>query len=207
MKPMFFRALSLFLVFSQVGFGQSPAQPRIDRVEKGLLPAVLIKGDLAWTIQDRMKHYRVPGVSIAVINDFKIEWAKAYGVKDSETNEPVSTETLFQAGSISKPVAAMAALKKVEQGKIGLDEDINNKLTTWKLPDNEFTAKKKVTLANLLSHTGGLTVHGFPGYAPDEKIPTLPQTALRRRIPLRSVSISSRARNLDIQVGASPSRS
>ena len=175
MKPMFFRALSLFLVFSQVGFGQSPAQPRIERVEKGLLPAVLIKGDLAWTIQDRMKHYKVPGVSIAVINDFKIEWAKAYGVKDIETNEPVSTETLFQAGSISKPVAAMAALKKVEQGKIGLDEDINNKLTTWKLPDNEFTAKKKVTLANLLSHTGGLTVHGFPGYAPDEKIPTLPQ--------------------------------
>jgi CubicO group peptidase (beta-lactamase class C family) len=175
MKSILFRTISLFLVCSQVIFGQSPAQTRIERVEKGLLPSVLIKGDPAWTIQERMKHYKVPGVSIAVINDFKIEWAKAYGVKDTETNEPVNTETLFQAGSISKPVAAMAALKKVEQGKIALDEDINNKLTTWKLPDNEFTAKKKVTLANLLSHTGGLTVHGFPGYAPDEKIPTLPQ--------------------------------
>ncbi len=175
MKAVFFRTISLVLAFSQVVFGQSPAQPRIERVEKGLLPAVLIKGDPAWTIQERMKHYKVPGVSIAVINNFKIEWAKAYGVKDIDTNEPVSTETLFQAGSISKPVAAMAALKKVEQGKIALDEDINSKLTTWKLPDNEFTAKKKVTLANLLSHTGGLTVHGFPGYAPDEKIPTLSQ--------------------------------
>lgn len=175
MKSILVRTISLFLVCSQIVFGQSPAKPRIERVEKGLLPAVLIKGDPAWTIQERMKHYKVPGVSIAVINDFKIEWAKAYGVKDTETNEPVSTETLFQAGSISKPVAAMAALKKVEQGKIALDEDINTRLTTWKLPDNEFTAKKKVTLAHLLSHTGGLTVHGFPGYAPDEKIPTLPQ--------------------------------
>jgi len=175
MKSLLIRKISIVLVFSQVVFGQSPAQPRIERVERGLLPAVLIKGDIAWTIQERMKHYRVPGVSIAVINNFKIEWAKAYGFKDTETNEPVTTETLFQAGSISKPVAAMAALKKVEQGKIALDEDINNKLTTWKLPDNEFTAKKKVTLANLLSHTGGLTVHGFPGYAPSEKIPTLSQ--------------------------------
>ncbi len=175
MKPVLFKTISLVLVCSQIAFGQSPARARIERVEKGLLPAVLIKGDPAWTIQERMKYYKVPGVSIAVINDFKIEWAKAYGVKDTETNEAVTTETLFQAGSISKPVAAMAALKKVEQGKISLDEDINNKLTTWKLPDNEFTAKKKVTLANLLSHTGGLTVHGFPGYPPEEKVPTLPQ--------------------------------
>jgi CubicO group peptidase (beta-lactamase class C family) len=175
MKSLFIKTISVVLVFSQFAVGQSPAQPRIERVEKGLLPGVLIKGDPAWSIQERMKHYKIPGVSVAVINNFKIEWAKGYGVKDIETNEPVSTETLFQAGSISKPVAAMAALKKVEQGKIALDEDINNKLTTWKLPDNEFTAKKKVTLANLLSHTGGLTVHGFPGYAPDEKIPTLTQ--------------------------------
>jgi CubicO group peptidase (beta-lactamase class C family) len=122
-----------------------------------------------------MKHYKIPGVSVAVINDFKIDWAKAYGVKDIETNEPVTTETLFQAGSISKPVAAMVALKKVEQGKIALDEDINNKLKTWKLPENSLTAQKKVTLTHLLSHTGGLTVHGFPGYAAGEKIPTLSQ--------------------------------
>jgi CubicO group peptidase (beta-lactamase class C family) len=175
MKRVFFRSISLVLALAQIAFGQSPAQSRIERVEKGLLPAVLIKGEPGWTIQDRMKFYKVPGVSVAVIRDFKIDWAKAYGVKDIETNEPVTTETLFQAGSISKPVAAMAALKKVEQGKIALDEDINKKLTTWKLPDNEFTAKKKVTLANLLSHTGGLTVHGFPGYAPGEKIPTLSQ--------------------------------
>lgn len=175
MKPKFLKIIVVLLVCAQIVTGQSQTQSRIDRVEKGLLPAVLIKGERGWTIEERMKHYKVPGVSVAVIHDFKIAWAKAYGVKDTETNEPVSTETLFQAGSISKPVAAMAALKKVEQGKIALDEDINNKLTTWKLPDNDFTSKQKVTLANLLSHTGGTTVHGFPGYAPSEKIPTLTQ--------------------------------
>ena len=152
-----------------------PLETRIRNVENGLLPAVLVKGDSGWSIQDRMKHYKAPAVSIAVINNFKVEWAKAYGVKDIETNEPAATDTLFQAGSISKPVAAMVALKKVAEGKISLEENINDKLVSWKLPDNEFTARKKVTLAHLLSHTGGLTVHGFPGYAPGERIPTLPQ--------------------------------
>jgi len=175
MSLVFARLLIALLALSQVVLGQSPVQPRIKRVEEGLLPPVLIKGGPVWTIQERLKHYMVPGVSVAVINDFKVEWARGYGVKDTDTNEPVTTETLFQAGSISKPVAAMVALKKVEQGKIALDENINNKLTSWKLPDNEFTAKRKVTLANLLSHTGGLTVHGFPGYAVGKKIPTLPQ--------------------------------
>ncbi|MCM3871366.1 MAG: beta-lactamase family protein [Pyrinomonadaceae bacterium] len=176
--------LVLLYVFPCASFSVSRAQStpetsgiesRIKRVEQGLLPEVLVKGDPSWSIEERMKHYKVPGLSIAVINNHQIDWARSYGVKDIETREPVILETLFQAGSISKPVAAMVALKKVEQGKIALDENINNKLTSWKLPDNEFTAKKKVTLANLLSHTGGLTVHGFPGYAINEKLPTLPQ--------------------------------
>ncbi len=175
MRSAFSKILLFVLVFSQMAQGQSPVASRIQRVEQGLLSSVLIKGNPGWTIQERMKHYKIPGASIAIINDFKVEWARSYGVKDLETSEPVTTETLFQAGSISKPVAAMVALKKVEQGKIALDENINNKLTSWKLPDNDFTARKKVTLANLLSHTGGLTVHGFPGYAVGKKIPTLPE--------------------------------
>ncbi|MCI0391089.1 MAG: serine hydrolase [Acidobacteria bacterium] len=175
MKRIFSASLVAVCIFLLIGFGQSDLNSRIKSVEKGLLPSVIIKGEPTWTLDERMRHYKVPGVSVAVINNFKVEWAKAYGVKDIDTKEPVSTETLFQAGSISKPVAAMVALKKVQEGKIALDEDINNKLISWKLPENEFTAKKKVTLANLLSHTGGLTVHGFPGYAVGEKIPTLPQ--------------------------------
>jgi CubicO group peptidase (beta-lactamase class C family) len=168
----------LFLVVffcPTVCLGQVNVESQIKRVEQGLLPAVLVKGDPGWSITERMKFYRVPGLSIAVIKNFRIEWARAYGVKDLETNEPVSTETLFQAGSISKSVNAAVAMKKVEQRKISLDENINNKLVSWKLPDNEFTAKKKVTLRNLLSHTAGTTVHGFPGYAFNEKVPTLQQ--------------------------------
>jgi CubicO group peptidase (beta-lactamase class C family) len=150
-------------------------EARIKRVESGLLPSVLIKGDPSWSIAERMKSYKAPGLSIAVIKDFKVDWARAYGVKDIETKEPVTTTTLFQAGSISKSVNAMVAMKKVEEGKISLDEPINNKLVSWKLPENDFTAKKKVTLRNLLSHTAGTTVHGFPGYAVDEKLPSLQQ--------------------------------
>jgi CubicO group peptidase (beta-lactamase class C family) len=173
-RTVFKTSLLAFLLLS-AGFAQSDVAARIGRVEKGLLPPVLIKGAPTFAIEEQLRRYKIPGVSVAVINDYKIEWAKAYGVTDVETKEPVTTETLFQAGSISKPVAAMAALKKVQEGKISLEEDINNKLVTWKLPENQLTAKKKVTLANLLSHTGGLTVHGFPGYAVGEPIPTLPQ--------------------------------
>ena len=175
MKETICLVLLFALLLPFTVLAQTSVDEQIRRVEHGLLPAVLIKGDQPWSIEERMKQWKVPGVSIAVVKDFKVEWARSYGVKDIETKEPVTTETLFQAGSISKPVAAMVALKRVQQGKIALDENINNKLVTWKLPDNEFTAKKKVTLANLLSHTGGTTVHGFPGYAVDEKIPTLPQ--------------------------------
>jgi CubicO group peptidase (beta-lactamase class C family) len=96
-------------------------------------------------------------------------------VKDLSTNEPVTTETLFQAGSISKPVAALAALRLVQEGKLSLDEDVNAKLVSWKLPDSEFTREKKVTLRGLLTHSAGLTVHGFPGYAADAQVPTLVQ--------------------------------
>src|ERR687893_529416 len=175
MKTNICKLLLVIHLFPFAALGQSNVEAQIKRVERGLLPAVLIKGDPSWSIEERMKHWKVPGLSIAVVKNFKVEWARAYGVKDIDTKEPVTTETLFQAGSISKPVAAMVALKRVQDGKIALDENINNKLVTWKLPDNEFTATKKVTLANLLSHTAGLTVHGFPGYAVGEKLPTLPQ--------------------------------
>jgi CubicO group peptidase (beta-lactamase class C family) len=146
---------------------------RIARVEKGLLPAVVIKGQsTALAIADRMAHYKVPGVSVAVINDGKIEWAKGYGVTEAGGSTPVKAETMFQAASISKPVAAMGALALVEKGLLSLDEEANAKLKSWKVPDNEFTKEQKVTLRRLASHSAGMTVHGFRGYAADEAVPT-----------------------------------
>ena len=93
-----------------------------------------------------MKTYNVPGLSIAVIENYKIVDAKAYGVIAPRSTTPVTTRTLFQAGSISKPVAATGALYLVERGKLALDENVNDKLKTWKVPENEFTKTEKVTL-------------------------------------------------------------
>ena len=122
-----------------------------------------------------MELYKVPALSIAVIDDYKIAWAKGYGTIGVGSSNPVGTKTLFQAGSISKPVAATGALYLVEHGKLSLDEDVNRKLATWKVPENDFTKEQKVTLRRLMSHTAGLTVHGFPGYDVDEPLPTLVQ--------------------------------
>ena len=166
----------LILVAASVAINKNPDQKsRIQNVENGLLPEVLIAGEPSWTIVERMKEYNLPGVSIAVIHDFKIDWAKGYGVMDVGTNESVTTMTRFQAASISKPVASMAALRKVQDGKISFEENINNKLRSWKLPDNEFTEEKKVSLKHLVNHSGGITVHGFRGYAIDEEVPSLTQ--------------------------------
>jgi CubicO group peptidase (beta-lactamase class C family) len=97
-------------------------------------------------LADRMRHHDVPGVSIAVISSGRIEWARGFGVKDTTTNQPVTSDTLFQAGSISKPVSAAAALHLVQEGSLNLDENVNARLKSWKVPDNEHTQKKKVTL-------------------------------------------------------------
>jgi len=166
-----------------------PQAGRASRVENGLLPAVLIKGRPGeMKLADRMRHYKVPGVSVAVIDGGRVEWARGYGLLEAGGAAPVTPETRFQAASISKPVAAMGALALVEQGKLDLDEDVNRKLVSWKVPENELTKEKKVTLRGLLSHGAGLTVHGFRGYAAGEDVPTLVQ-ALDGQKPANSAAV------------------
>jgi len=131
--------------------------------------------DLDDFIQSQMQKRGIPGLSLAIIQDGKILKAQSYGFVDKDGKVPVTTNTLFQAGSVSKSVAAMGALYLVEQNKLVLDENVNVKLKGWKVPDNEFTNDKKVTLRGILSHTTGLTVHGFPGYAVGAKIPSVVQ--------------------------------
>jgi len=144
-------------------------------VESGLRDSARYTKNSTWNIDERMKHYGVPGVSIAVIKNYKIHWLKYYGVTDKETGQRVNEKTLFQAGSISKPVAAYAALKYVELKKLSLDEPVNNKLIGWKIPENKYTKKQPIALKHLLNHSAGLTVHGFAGYAPGIPVPSVIQ--------------------------------
>jgi CubicO group peptidase (beta-lactamase class C family) len=151
---------------------------RQERVEQSLPPAIVIEGQpqRRFSIEERLRFYKTPGVSIAVIHHGVIEWARGYGVRETGTTDPVTTQTIFQAASISKPVAALVALRLVDEGRLDLDEDVNGKLVSWKVPENEFTTEKKVTVRLLLSHQAGLTDRaGFLPAAADQPLPTLRQ--------------------------------
>ena len=162
--------------------GQSPTaasdatEQHIQHVTSGLIGGIVVKGQEhnTHTLAERMKALNVPGVSIAVIHNGAIEWARGFGVREIG-GAPVNAETIFQAGSISKPVAALAALRLVQGGKLSLDADINTYLTSWKFPADPVAGGKTITLRELLTHTAGTTVHGFPGYASTEAVPTLVQ--------------------------------
>ena len=146
----------------------------IARIEAAQVPNR--QGWDGYTLQELMQRFRVPGMSIAVIRDGKIHWAKGYGVADVETGQPVDTGTVFQAASISKPVFAMAVVKLAQDGKLSLDADVNTYLESWKVPASEYTRVQPVTLRSLLSHTSGATDgFGFPGYDPAVQRPTLVQ--------------------------------
>jgi CubicO group peptidase (beta-lactamase class C family) len=151
-------------------------QQRIEKVKACLSGPVVVKDDphSCHTLAERMAELHVPGVSIAVVHNGVIEWAQGFGVQQIG-GKPVSADTLFQAGSISKPVAAMAALHLVGEGKLALDSDVNTVLTTWKIPASPAAPGTTVTLRELLTHTAGFTVHGFPGYAANTPVPALVQ--------------------------------
>lgn len=149
----------------------------IETIENSLLPSVLIEGQDAegFNIHERMKNYNIPGVSIAFMNKGEIVWAKGYGFTTADSTRMVDEHTLFQAASISKPVAAMAALAMVEEGKMDLDENVNLYLRGWQVEENRHTEAEKVSLRRLLSHSAGLTVHGFGGYSQDVEVPGIVQ--------------------------------
>jgi CubicO group peptidase (beta-lactamase class C family) len=160
-------------------------QKRIQNVENRLLP-LSADHSIEWgnlsTLAERMERYGVPGVGIAVINNYQFEWAQGYGVLEVGRNLPVTAESLFNAGSISKPVAATLALILVDRSLLNLDQDVNDRMSSWHVPENEYTVKEKVTLRRLLSHSSDLT-DGYPmrsssdpeyeWYAPKGEAPTL----------------------------------
>lgn len=143
-----------------------------------------------WTLKERMAFYNMNAVSIAVIKDYKVEWSKAYGYADVAENRKATPQTLFQAASISKSINSLGQLKLVEQGKLGLDDDINNYLKIWKFPYDSVSKGTKISLANLLSHKTGLSVHGFGGYQKGTELPTIIQI-LNGQKPANSPAVRS----------------
>lgn len=142
---------------------------QIARVEASLSTGLVIDGKL-YSLAERMKHYNVQGLSVAVIDNYKIVWAKGYGYADKKENRKVTTNTMFEPGSISKSLNAVGILLLAQQGKLDLYQDINQYLVNWKFPYDTVSHGKKITTAQLLSHTAGLSIHGFPGYQRDSVI-------------------------------------
>jgi len=182
-------ALIFFVQISACGQNIDTAE-KIKQVETSIGPNIVVEGDAPSTLKDRMAFYHIKGVSIAVIHNYKMEWAKAYGWADDSLKIPVTVETLFQAGSISKSLNSLGVLKLVQDKKIDLYTDINTYLVSWKFPYDSLSKGKKITVANLLSHSAGLTVHGFGGYTKGDTIPTLKQV-LDGKKPANSPAVRS----------------
>jgi CubicO group peptidase (beta-lactamase class C family) len=149
---------------------------RVQRIENGIVPDTPVwslESDHRSTIAERMAYYRTPGLSLAVINHGDLEWARGYGVLEfAEASLPVTPEACFQACSISKHVAMLAALRLVQEGRLDLDEDVNRYLTSWKIPANG-SWQPRITLRQLLGHTAGLTQNWYRGFrraGPDEDL-------------------------------------
>ena len=167
-------------------------EEKIKQVENNLSGGMHIQDSVnTWNLLKRMKESGIFGVSIAVIHDYKLEWARGYGLADVAGNNAVTTQTLFQAASISKSLNGVGVLKLAQEKKIDLYADINNYLLpSWKFPYDTVSHGKKISVANLLSHTAGLTVHGFAGYAKGDSIPAVTQILNGER-PANSAAIRS----------------
>ncbi|MGD0342899.1 MAG: serine hydrolase [Bacteroidales bacterium] len=180
----FFSHFRLFFLISVnstlIISGQTPkytteVEERIKQVENNLAGWVQTQDNSKWTLVERMALYNIKGISIAVVHNYEIEWARGYGWADVSENRLVTEKTLFQAASISKSLNGVGVLKLVQEKKLDLNSDINKYLKTWKFPYDTVSHNKKITIASLLSHTAGLTIHGFPGYSRGETLPSLSQ--------------------------------
>jgi CubicO group peptidase (beta-lactamase class C family) len=173
------RKISLHLTFFVLlAFNFTHLRSQVSYRKEILDRIVKVEHNLNHRIQDnahgsltqRMAMYNVTGLSIAVIHNYEIEWVKGYGYADKEEGKPVTTETLFQAASISKSINGVGVLKLAQDKKINLDGDINTYLSSWKFPYKN--SAEKITVSNLLDHSAGLSVHGFPGYMKGQHLPS-----------------------------------
>lgn len=179
----------IILLFLSFNVFAQKVNDKIDLFEKDLNHWDKSKNK-KWTLKERMAFYNINAVSIAVIKNYKVEWVKAYGYADFGKKKLATTQTLFQAASISKSINSLGILKLVEEGKLGLDDDINSYLKTWKFSYDSLSNGKKITIAELLSHKAGLSTGGFGGYGIGKSLPTTIQI-LDGLVPSNSQAVRS----------------
>ena len=149
---------------------------RIARAMNDIRPETAFEGRLGppRALAERLAFCHTPGMGLAIVEGFELAWAGGFGRREAGSDEPVTAGTLFQAASISKPVLALAVMRLVQDGVLELDRDVNDYLTSWRVPANDGW-QPRLTLRQLLSHTAGVTVPGFPGYTTSESVPGLVQ--------------------------------
>lgn len=163
----------------------SDAQARRVQVEEALLPNVAFTGETRpANVEARMAEHKVPALSVAVIRNGALDWSAAWGALETGSGR-AGCDSLFQAGSLAKPVTVLAALRMQQQGVIDFDKDIATHLASYTLPAGAQTAANPVTLRNLFTHTSGITPGGYDGYAQGQPIPTDVQT-VRAEAPANS---------------------
>lgn len=166
-------------------FTANDAQTRKQQVERSMLPSVVFAGERQpASIETRMARHKVPALSVAVIDNSKLDWSAAWGELQVD-GARAGCDSLFQAGSLAKPVTLLAALRMKQQGLIDFDKDIETYLTSYHLPAGRQTDANPVTFRNLLAHTSGITPGGYDGYVQGQPIPTDQQT-VRAEVPSNS---------------------
>jgi CubicO group peptidase (beta-lactamase class C family) len=175
--------VALLITISFLGFWAASSASASDSPaggswENGLRPAVVESGKPVphWSLRERMAYYHVPGVAVAVLKDGKVVKITGYGVLLADSDRKVNADTLFSAGSISKVATATIILRMVAAGKLDLDRNVDNYLTSWHVPPTKEIPNPDVTLRMLMSHTSGFNVGGFPDFMPQERVPTLIET-------------------------------
>lgn len=156
----------------------APADGPLAALAHGLRPTQLKVGEAlpGWSLEQRMAHYKVPGVAVAVLKDGVLLQAAGFGVREAGTQDKVDADTAFSVGSVSKIMGAAITLRLAADGTLDIDRDVASYLKSWRVPDAASIDNAPITLRMLMSHTAGLSVHGFEDYQPNEPLPTLLQT-------------------------------
>ncbi len=166
----FITILALWIAVITNAFAQQPSSPGPAPMEHGLeIIDTGLSAPQHLDLDQALQALKIPSVSVALIDRGEVAWARAYG------GSGASTRTLYQAASLSKLVAAVAAMRLVQQGRLDLDGNVNAALSSWHIPDSALTRGHPVTVRGLLSMTGGIGVPGYVGYEPGVPLPTLVQ--------------------------------